>query len=58
MATRELVRSRQDRIIAGVCAGIGHRFGISPWLTRILFLFVPGPNLLVYGVLWLLIPEE
>ncbi len=58
MSTHELVRTRDDRLIAGVCSGLGHRFGISPWLARVLFLFVPGPNVLVYIVLWILMPEE
>ncbi len=53
-----LVRPHDRRLIAGVCAGLGNRFGISPWLARLLFLFVPGPNLLVYGVLWIVIPDE
>lgn len=53
-----LSRPHEGRLIAGVCAGLGNRFGISPWLARILFLFVPGPNLLIYGVLWIVIPDE
>lgn len=58
MATTALVRTRDDRLIAGVCAGLGNRFGISPWLARLLFLFVPGPNVIIYIVLWIIMPEE
>ncbi len=53
-----LSRPRDGRWIAGVCAGIAQRFGISPLLTRVLFLFVPGPNLLIYIALWIVVPEE
>jgi phage shock protein PspC (stress-responsive transcriptional regulator) len=43
-----------------VCAGLAHRFGISP-LVRILFLLsclLPGPQILIYLAMWLLIPSE
>jgi phage shock protein C len=57
-----LVRPRQGRIIAGVCAGLARRFGISPLLARILFVLVltllPGSQLIVYPILWVLMPSE
>jgi phage shock protein PspC (stress-responsive transcriptional regulator) len=57
-----LVRPRSDRMIAGVCAGLGRRFGISPGKARLLFvlalLVMPGSQILVYPLLWILIPEE
>ena len=57
-----LVRPRQDRLLAGVCAGLGRRFGIRPWTARLLFVVVlmvlPGSQLLVYPVLWFLMPAE
>jgi phage shock protein PspC (stress-responsive transcriptional regulator) len=55
-----LVRPRR-RVIAGVCSGIGARFGISPNVVRLLFLLsciLPGPQFLVYIVLWVMIPSE
>ncbi|NUR06782.1 MAG: PspC domain-containing protein [Nocardioidaceae bacterium] len=55
-----LVRPRQ-RVIAGVCAGLGRRFGISPNVVRLLFVvscLLPGPQFLVYIVLWVMIPSE
>jgi phage shock protein C len=58
MATAQLVRPRDDRWIAGVCAGLARRFDIPPLLARILFLFVPGPNVIIYIVLWIIMPEE
>lgn len=64
MATREraLRRSRTDRIIAGVCGGLGEFFGINPLWFRIGFLLalIPGgvPGLLLYLVFWVVIPKE
>ena len=50
-----------DRVIAGVCAGLGHRYGISPNVVRLLFVLsclLPGPQFILYIVLWVLIPSE
>jgi phage shock protein C len=61
-ARRGLVRPRQDRVLAGVCAGLGRRFGIDPWPARLLFvlilLVVPGSQILLYPLLWILMPPE
>jgi phage shock protein C len=49
----------KGRIIAGVCAAIADRFGISRWLVRIVFVvfgFV-GAGELAYVLLWILIPR-
>ncbi|HEU4421373.1 MAG TPA: PspC domain-containing protein [Pilimelia sp.] len=57
-----LVRPRDGRILAGVCAGLGRRFGIDPWPARLLFvlvlLVIPGSQLLIYPILWILMPSE
>jgi len=56
-----LTRPRQGRIIAGVCAGIAKRFGWNPTLVRWVFVLsclLPGPQLLFYVALWILVPEE
>lgn len=55
-----LVRPR-DRWIAGVCSGLGRRFGLSPNTVRLLFVLsclLPGPQFIVYIALWVLIPNE
>ncbi|MEY9876486.1 phage shock protein PspC (stress-responsive transcriptional regulator) [Streptacidiphilus sp. MAP12-33] len=60
-ATATLARPRSGRMIGGVCAGIAHRFGMSPLSVRVLFLLsclLPGPQILVYLALWLLLPAE
>ena len=36
-AHQGLVRPRDRRVVAGVCAGLGRRFGIGPWTARLLF---------------------
>ncbi len=56
-----MTRPRRGRIIAGVCAGIARRFGISPFLVRLLFvlsLLLPGPQILIYLAMWIIVPSE
>lgn len=55
-----LTRSESSKVIAGVCGGLGHRFGISPTLVRILFIIscvLPGPQILIYIALWIIMPK-
>jgi phage shock protein PspC (stress-responsive transcriptional regulator) len=60
-AQQGLYRSTEGRILGGVCAGVGRRFGLDPWPSRLLFvlllLVIPGSQLLVYPVLWILMPK-
>jgi phage shock protein PspC (stress-responsive transcriptional regulator) len=56
-----MVRPRHGKRIAGVCAAIAHRFGWSPTGVRLLFLLsclLPGPQILLYLFLWIVIPKE
>ena len=59
---RPWVRPRADRKIAGVCAGLAIEFGISVTVLRLAFLlgffFSGGIFLLVYVVLWIVMPDE
>jgi phage shock protein C len=60
---RALRRSRSNRLIAGVCAGLAHHFGLDVTLVRVLYvlvsvLSVAFPGILVYIILWIVIPEE
>jgi phage shock protein C len=61
-ARQGLVRPEAGRVLGGVCSGIGRRFGIDPWPARLLFvlllLVVPGSQILVYPILWILMPSE
>ena len=57
----ELVRPRNGRVIAGVCAALARRFGMKPWQVRVLFVLsclLPGPQFLIYIVLWIVLPAE
>jgi phage shock protein PspC (stress-responsive transcriptional regulator) len=61
--SRPLTRSRSDRMLAGVIGGIARRFGWDSNLTRIGYvvlsiLSAAFPGILVYLILWLLMPEE
>ncbi|GAA4933233.1 phage shock protein PspC (stress-responsive transcriptional regulator) [Nonomuraea thailandensis] len=56
-----MYRSREHRIIAGVCGGLADKMGLPPTLVRILWLLlslIPGPLWVVYVVMWILVPEE
>jgi len=58
-----LRRSRDDRMIAGVVGGLARYFGIDPTLARagyvvISVLSAAFPGLLVYLLLWALVPQE
>ena len=58
---KRLYRSRRERLIAGVCAGIADYFDTDPTWIRILFLVLliaAGFTLLVYLILWLIVPLE
>lgn len=63
MSGRPLRRSRTDRMIAGVCGGLAHHFGLDVSLVRVLYvllsiLSVGFPGTLVYIILWIVIPKE
>ncbi len=56
-----LRRSKQDRMLAGVCGGLGEFFGIAPIWFRLAFIIatLPGgvPGIGLYLLLWLIIPN-
>jgi phage shock protein C len=57
-----LRRSRTNRMIAGVCGGLGEFFGVDPFWFRLGFLLalLPGgvPGIAAYLILWLVVPSE
>jgi phage shock protein C len=63
MAPKKLYRSKKNRLLAGVCGGIGEYFGVDPNLVRLVWIVVcliPGAGLagiLVYILAALLLPE-
>ena len=58
---KNLYRSRQERMIAGVCGGLAHYFKMDPSWVRllfILFLLLGGSAFLVYLIMWVVIPLD
>ena len=57
-----LRRSRRNRILLGICGGLGEFFGISAFWFRLAFIiaFIPGgvPGVLIYLLMWLIVPSE
>jgi phage shock protein C len=54
-----LYRSRKERMIAGVCGGLAEYYGIDPTWVRLLFVllfFLGGSALLIYIIMWLVVP--
>lgn len=61
MKSTSLSRPRQGKVIAGVCAGLGRRFGMSAGLVRVLAVLsciLPGPQIIAYLVLWVVMPKD
>jgi len=60
--TKVLVRSRKDRVLAGVCAGVADYFGLDATLVRVIVAVVSvitgGAGVLAYLAAWVIIPEE
>lgn len=56
-----LARPREGAWIAGVCAGLANRFDVPPFLVRLLFVLsclLPGPQFVLYILLWVFIPRR
>lgn len=61
MSEKRLVRSRDDRMLFGVCAAVAHYLNIDPVIVRLLTVLLTlwnGIGLLIYVVLALIIPQE
>ncbi|MCW2885763.1 MAG: hypothetical protein QOE54_1532 [Streptosporangiaceae bacterium] len=60
-SNKQLVRTRNGRMIGGVCSGAGEYLGVDPNILRLalaVFTVLGGAGVLVYALGWLLIPEE
>jgi phage shock protein PspC (stress-responsive transcriptional regulator) len=56
-----LTRPREGKMIAGVCAGLAERFGWNANVVRLLFVLsclLPGPQIVIYLVLWVIMPKR
>jgi phage shock protein C len=59
--TRKLYRSRTNRQVAGVCAGLAQYFNIDVTLIRVLFVLLTvlgGAGLVLYVAMWIIVPKE
>jgi phage shock protein C len=58
---KRLYRTREGRVVAGVCAGVAAYFGVDPTLVRLafaVFTIFGGAGILIYLIAWIVIPEE
>lgn len=60
---KRLYRTRDDRKLLGICAGIGRYFNVDPVAVRLLWLLVTCvtggiPGIVAYALAWLIVPEE
>jgi phage shock protein C len=59
---KRLYRSKNDRMLGGVCAGLGEHLEIDPTVIRLVWVVITvlsiGTGILVYILAWILIPEE
>lgn len=59
--TKKLYRSRENRMLGGVAAGLAQYLDTDPTIIRLIFAFsflLWGTGILVYLVMWIIIPEE
>jgi phage shock protein PspC (stress-responsive transcriptional regulator) len=60
MQPKKLTRSSNDKMLAGVCGGLGQYLGIDSTVVRLIFVLLAlagGPGILAYIILWLVVPE-
>lgn len=58
---KKLYRSRTNKMIAGICGGLGDYFNVDPTIVRIAFVVIsllPGPSIIFYLLGWIIIPVE
>ncbi len=58
---KRLYRSKKNRVIAGVCGGIGEYLDVDPVIIRLIWIstiFLRGAGILAYLIAWLVIPEK
>ncbi len=61
MVRKRLYRSRSDKMIGGVCGGLGEYFDVDPTIIRVLWVAVTlfgGAGVIAYLILWVIVPQE
>ncbi len=62
MSEKRLMRSKNNRMVAGICGGIGEYFGIDANIIRVVWIVITAlsgflPGILAYVLVWLVVPE-
>lgn len=62
-APKRLVRSRNDKLLAGICGGLASYLDIDPTIIRLLYVLatlftVVFPGVLIYIIMWIIVPKE
>jgi len=60
MAGKKLYRSQQEKMVAGVCGGLGEYLDLDPTLIRIIWVVITlmgGAGLLAYLIMWIVVPN-
>lgn len=60
---KRLYRSKKNRVIAGVCAGIAEYLNVDPTIVRLIYILLTiftavAPFVLVYLIMWIIVPEQ
>jgi len=61
MREKRLYRSRDDRVLAGVCSGLGKYLDVDPVIIRLIWaatILLAGAGIFLYIIAWIIIPEE
>lgn len=62
MKSKKLYRSKKNRIIAGICGGLGEYFNVDPTIVRLIWVFLVvfgmGAGILLYIIFWIIIPKK
>lgn len=62
MKHKRLYRSKKNRIIAGICGGLGEYLDVDPTIIRLIWVFLVifgmGSGILLYIIAWIIIPEK
>ncbi len=60
---KRLMRSQQERIIAGVCGGLAKYINVDATIVRVLFVILTVftavlPGILIYLIMWIIVPKD
>lgn len=62
-SVKRLYRSKNDRMIAGICGGLGEYANIDPTIVRLMYVLLTVftavvPGVIAYFILWIIVPEK